>query len=163
RTIMKRIHFANIPHAVAGCFKPSQSHLPPTPDFLAGSRPTWVRRLAIAALSLVPLAVVAHPVSKYTVTVDSIRVTNTRAFDDDPDCITLVGKGNEADPRAVTKNLGSIDNGTRKVDVTLEPFVVGRGNSKLNFNYLVVNSGTGGAGDVTESAANLTGAGLGLF
>lgn len=79
--------------------------------------------------------------ARYTASLDSIQIINTRSRDDDSDKVSVSVATAGGDPQTVTKDLGDVDNGTIAVNLHAATLSVSEPHQVFAFNYLVLNSG----------------------
>lgn len=80
--------------------------------------------------------------ARFTLTLESFEIANTRALHEDTDYISLAAKVGDQQPVHQTQFVGDVNNGVHPVGVRLNPFdIVPEGSQDLNFSYLIVNSG----------------------
>lgn len=83
----------------------------------------------------------------YTISVDSVRITNTRSLHEDTDFATASVTVGTGQPQTQTKALGNLNNGTHPVGLTFSGITVPAG-QKVVLSYAMVNNGHGSPSEV---------------
>jgi hypothetical protein len=88
--------------------------------------------------------------SRYTFSMDSFRITDTRSRHEDTDYVSISLAVGSAPPLTKTKAMGNLNNGTFKVGLTFDNVSVGS-DEPVVFTYTIVNNGHGSQVDVEKS------------
>jgi len=112
---------------------------------------TLPESLVSASQALKSVAQTTTPAAVYTFTLDSFRITNTRALHNDTDYVcTAVVVGQNPPITSAVQYMGNVDNGTHEVNLSIPNVPVGP-NDHSAFTYSIVNCGHGSR-DQIESA-----------
>jgi hypothetical protein len=76
----------------------------------------------------------------YIFSLPSFRITQTRAWDDDTDLVSLALQCGSQMMEPVTRDMGNVDNGTHEVDLRIGPVAVTHPDMSICLNYLIMNS-----------------------
>jgi hypothetical protein len=85
----------------------------------------------------------------YTISVDSVRITNTRSLHEDTDFATASITIGTGQPQTQTKALGNLNNGTHPIGFSFPGITVPAG-QKVVLTYAIVNNGHGSPGEVQK-------------
>jgi hypothetical protein len=88
--------------------------------------------------------------SRYTFSMDSFRITDTRSAHEDTDYVSISLAVGSAPPITKTKAMGNLNNGTFKVGLEFDSVSVGS-DMPVVFTYAIVNNGHGSQANVEQS------------
>jgi hypothetical protein len=80
------------------------------------------------------------PVGVFTFTLNSFKITETRALHNDTDYVSLSVRVGTKPPTTVVKSMGDVDNGTHEVNLSV-PNVAVSPTEAVAFTYSIVNAG----------------------
>jgi hypothetical protein len=89
-------------------------------------------------------------VGRYTFSMDSFRITDTRSRHEDTDYVSISLAVGSAPPMTKTKAMGNLNNGTFNVGLTFDNISVAS-NVPVVFSYAIVNNGHSSQADVEKS------------
>jgi hypothetical protein len=89
-----------------------------------------------------PYPVPAFAPARYTFTILSFQVLNTRSRHEDTDHVSAsLGNGATPTPQTLVKHVGDVNNGVHPVNLTLGPITVSDPNIGISFTYAILNNG----------------------
>jgi hypothetical protein len=101
-----------------------------------------VKKVEVTANAQTPIKADALPKGKsYVFTLESFQITDTRSRHNDTDHVTFAVKVGDKVYPAKVKNMGDLNNGTYKVNLSFGPIEVPTPETKVNLTYLIMNSG----------------------
>jgi len=101
---------------------------------------------------------VTAPVAVYTFTLDSFRITETRALHNDTDYVcTAVVVGQNPPITSAVQYMGNVNNGTHQVNLSIPGVAVGP-NDHSAFTYSIVNCGHGSRAAIEAAIQKATAA-----
>lgn len=94
-------------------------------------------------------------VAKYTFSLDQFRITNTLSFHEDTDYVSFTLKVGDTVYGPQTKAMGDLNNGTYPVGLSFGPIPIDGPDTRVAFNYTIVNSGHSDAETVLHKLGEL--------
>jgi hypothetical protein len=79
--------------------------------------------------------------AKFSFTLDSFKITDTRSLHKDTDYVSFTLKVGSGPPQTKVKSMGDVNNGTHQVGLTFSEILVNATDS-VTVNYLIVNAGS---------------------